>query len=92
MRSTARCASATRNAQVGPEPETTAPSAPYSRPAARVLRSSGRSDTAAGWSSLLSSGPTWAGSPDRSADMSSVLSLGGAAVMSRAALIRSHAR
>src|SRR5258706_21850 len=55
-----------RKAQVGPEPETIAPSAPCSLPAWSARRSSGCSDSAAGWRSLVRSGPTAAGSPERS--------------------------
>src|SRR5262249_46411777 len=69
-RSRARSALAARNTQVGPEPATSAPSAPSSSPAARVLRSAGNSDSAAGCRSLLSARPTSRASPDRSADMS----------------------
>src|SRR2546430_11080761 len=47
-RSRARSALAARNTQVGPEPDTSAPSAPSSSPAASVLRSAGNSDSAAG--------------------------------------------
>ena len=57
-RSRARSALAARNTQVGPEPDTSAPSAPSSSPAARVLRSAGNSDSAAGCRSLLSARPT----------------------------------
>src|ERR1700722_4769081 len=69
-RSRARSALAARNTQVGPEPATSAPSAPSSSPAASVLRSAGNSDTAAGCRSLLSVRPTGAASPERSADIS----------------------
>src|SRR5262249_61969000 len=55
-----------RKAQVGPEPETMAPRAPNSLPAASVRRSPGRSEIAAGCRSLASSGPSFAGSPERS--------------------------
>src|SRR6185437_4498562 len=69
-------ASLARNAQVGPDPDTIAPTAPCSRPAVSARRSSGRSVIAAGWRSLISAGPTAAGSPDRSAVISGPLSSG----------------
>src|SRR6185437_14588290 len=74
--SLAASASAARKAQVGPEPDTIAPRAPCSRPAASARRSSGCKDKAAGCRSLVSSGPTAAGSPERNAAINSVLSAG----------------
>src|SRR6476619_1706388 len=53
-----------RKAQVGPEPETMAPSAPSSRAASSVRRNPGRSEIAADCRSLDNSEPTFAGSPE----------------------------
>src|ERR1700677_455155 len=80
-RSSARAAFLARNRQVGPEPDTSAPSAPRSVPAASVLRSAGNRVSAAGCRSLLSALPTRTGSPARSAVISAV-SGSGAAVQS----------
>ena len=80
-----------RKAQVGPEPQTIAPSAPNSTPAASVRRSSGRSEIAAGSRSLASSGPSPAASPDRSAVISAVSSAGRCPPSGPAAQIRSCA-
>src|SRR5258708_21565396 len=77
-----------RKAQVGPEPETIAPSAPCSLPAWSARRSSGCSDSAAGWRSLVRSGPTAAGSPERSAAIKRVLSWGSGAATGCAAFVR----
>ena len=48
---------------VGPEPDTTAPSAPASSPASSVCRSAGRSASAAGCRSLRSAAPSATASP-----------------------------
>src|SRR5215510_13741941 len=80
-----------RNAHVGPEPETMAPSAPSSRPAASARRSSGRSEIAACCRSLDSKGPSAAGSPERSAAMIALSSAGSGTVRPREARMRSHA-
>src|ERR1700689_822769 len=78
-RSRARSALAARNTQGGPEPEPSAPSAPNSRPAAKVLRSGGNSESAACCRSLLSARPTRLASPERSADISAASRSGSAA-------------
>src|SRR6266536_2581276 len=57
-------------------------------PAARVRRSSGRSEIAACCRSLASSGPTSAGLPDRSADISRLSRTGGPVLPEREARCR----
>ena len=60
-------ASAQRNAQVGPEPETIPASAPASTPARSVRRSSGAMLTAAACRSLPRQSASWRGSPPATA-------------------------
>ncbi|CAM5574561.1 hypothetical protein SCALM49S_09758 [Streptomyces californicus] len=59
--------SGTRNAVVGPEPETRAARAPAAVPAASVSAREGRRESAAGWRSLPRAAASASGSPERRA-------------------------
>src|ERR1700761_313425 len=52
-----------RKKHVGPDPDTSAPRAPASRPASSVLRSAGKSVRPGSCRSLLSAAPSFTGSP-----------------------------